>query len=929
MDTSADDDIKAQAYLFPAIEKWIDEVSFFAADDDSVSTERLVAWRNIEQVLATLEPHLMNLLLVKQRYLVDILLQHVSPKVYTLNRELWQLCTKCFSHIYSSARLKLWESTDLDNFDVLSFLYDVIEKSLLEAESETSTYKCTIQALAMVAELLEHDKSSSDSIATFHMRISDVIECLQNNLIFQRKLASFLQRYLFDKAVKAREELLDMAHRNIRPPEGKSSLPIRLLDILCVHPCIVKHPRAVIVIVRSHAALCSIPIHQTKPAGILQQHETIHRFLNHLLLCIVDGSFSLHVPKTLREDLVLACVPLLCSDYAPLSDAAKRLVYCIIQVEQNNISEFSDTLAQLTMREVLGDSKSITRFGVSVLEGLRMLAVDQGDSSVLSNNSESRVMCSHTDGLLEVLVDFVVSQTVVSPASVVPTAQKLHEVLTCVSRQDRPKLASHLVLALQRGANCNIKGCSTLLEANVRFLGKIEDSMHTKRPDGDHKRVVVDLTSTAPESQRPAVPAIPKSGADAWSFLKPPTKLAPPAAPLSRLTASSARPSAQGESLLDRMAREEQQQLAQERRDLIRKRIFGDIDSCPPPNSEDLMGRMGKHAKLNSEWDGREASWLTARKPEKEHQEDNWQQQIRELKEAKAKARELAGVKKQISDSAAAVKLGHGGDVGTARDNVHRNKSSLLEKSVSAADEDDGEGSDLEGCDRTDHSHSRRKVLNWRDLLELTKTGNNTTTPASKGPNKFTDVSGLMKLYQDVQSGNLRPGSSLSGKAQPTIAESMAQISTDPLVRKLLKCDLSNLSNAARQGNSRGRVDPEAPNLENVPVRFMQEEHYITSFAPLLLEEVKTAVVACVNGENTSDEARSMDSVGTRDCGRGSSVTLPVRVRCLLRNARAGQPKLQEAHVAVVQNGKGASDRLNKDDLVMIFPSSALPGNLV
>jgi hypothetical protein len=605
----------------------------------------------------------------------------------------------------------------------------------------------------------------------------------------------------------------------------------------------------------------------------------------------------------------------------------------ILVTERVDFIEINEgSQSALSMRQVCSDASSLG-FGLSLLDGIGKLLTDMSSVALLDGGDESVSICGAIDEVLELLLEYLVTRMVVHSfdEALATFTLSVSDVLKSCSGMQRPKLSSALVLLLQKGSNCNIRACSQLLEANATFIvpKNAPTSTTASAPAGNKsfkipssstivQREVVDLSGldryVAPNS---AVPAQ-KQSADAWAFLKPAKATAPPLPPLSRLDNSISRTEAAAkttgrETVLDRMEREEKEQQALERRNLIRKRMFGDVDSNPPPNSEDLMGRVGKLAKYNSEFDGN-AGWLAAKNHPKE--ETSWEQQIRELKEAKALARAVAESKRQTEP------VRHDPVPGAPR--VQRERSSgtgaekcaLLEENDA---QDDDEGDSV--------ASARRKVTDWRELLSLSKGPNKSEASSSAQSKSSTaatesDITSLMQTYLNSQRDAAWSGRA-GGKSQPSFSEAMAAISIDPLIRKLLRCNLSELC----ASGTRGRDNPQKVAFEQVPVRFLEEEHYIQSFSPLLLDEVTTALVAFILGENTSDEARGGGGGAAASTYGGSagpaSSSSPLRVRCLLTNARAGQPKLQEAHVVQDDYPRG---KLAKDDLVMVFPTAAHAG---
>lgn len=141
--------------------------------------------------------------------------------------------------------------------------------------------------------------------------------------------------------------------------------------------------------------------------------------------------------------------------------------------------------------------------------------------------------------------------------------------------------------------------------------------------------------------------------------------------------------------------------------------------------------------------------------------------------------------------------------------------------------------------------------------------------------------------------------------------ESLDKVCIDSLLKSVLRLKLADLSE-----------EPETKNginctLNSVPNRFLEEEHYMNTFRPLLLEEVKAALG---NHVRTGGGLSS----GGRHGGVHSAARV-VDVRCALLHDRQGDAELQEARVALIKSeGRGTvHGELDKDDLILVFQSTS------
>ena len=440
-----------------------------------------------------------------------------------------------------------------------------------------------------------------------------------------------------------------------------------------------------------------------------------------------------------------------------------------------------------------------------------------------------------------------------------------------------------------------------------------------------------DIYRAVPPVQ-PASTTSTTSTASSWASLKQPPKPASSSTssrnPLALLDNSITRAevaaSRSKESLIDQLDRQEREQQARERRDLLRKRMYGDVgDSMYGGtgnglvDSEDYPSVSNKYARVGH--GGAEGgNWLAARRAPVEEKEDTWQTQLRELKEAKARARELTESKKQESSS-------HSSYTAEVRKPSAGQNSSSTAPTERSANRRSNLLVQDEAEEENEAQKSVRRVTNWREFLTIPGVSNGRTgeNGAKSGQTDQANISNLMQMYL---AGQHNQSSAMRGQRLPTIAESMAEISIDPLIRKLLKCDLIEICADARGNGASGAKETQA--FEEVPVRFLHEEHYIDSFQPLLLEEVKAALASQLNGERADDTRSSRGNSG----GSYSDLPTAVPVRCVLRNARVGQAKLQEAQVVVSDPRRDKERdfrhdreqlRLTKDDLVLVLTSGS------
>jgi hypothetical protein len=404
---------------------------------------------------------------------------------------------------------------------------------------------------------------------------------------------------------------------------------------------------------------------------------------------------------------------------------------------------------------------------------------------------------------------------------------------------------------------------------------------------------------------------------------------------------------------------------------------------------------------------GKQALGPQRQRQKQQEEESSWQVQMRELREAKAAAREKLELQQQKEQReqneqtklGSAVAMTSSGGAGGGRGAQQQRSSLLLLDSgrsgssataVAAAsrglkadagvrdddDNDDDDDSEDERRERKSNGNGVGKRLNWQELLRMS-----TSLPLKKlkeqqGPGQArssSNDSSVRKTNQDLMNAYLASlakaeGGGGLGAAQrwskaklPTIADSIAEISIDPLIKKLLMIDLSRCSGEEEEegGGKGGAVkqseQDKEPELEPLPVRFLHEAHYIKMFWPLLLLEVKAALIAHVSNPtpspgpsgrsyggsvDASGSSGSSGSSGYRNVSSAASATPPlaasaVKVRCVLCNARIGQPSLQEVHVMQISDTvhhlqpSFYSQSLKKDELVVLLHSPVSYGTHV
>jgi hypothetical protein len=216
----ADRDIKAR--LLSAVEKWVNDISFYPADEPNESLERMTAWQNLERVLVSLEESLVVLLIFKQRHLVDTFVQHLSCSAYQASKEVWFLAAKCMTHCHKAVGTNTWEPGEFTACDLTFYMLGVVE-SILSGSSRQDQLKYAIQALELWSDVIIANEAAKETYSSLVECISQLLLQAVEKPIFKQRIASFVQGLLF--------KLAELARWRCCAPRRIYKLPFRWVDL--------------------------------------------------------------------------------------------------------------------------------------------------------------------------------------------------------------------------------------------------------------------------------------------------------------------------------------------------------------------------------------------------------------------------------------------------------------------------------------------------------------------------------------------------------------------------------------------------------------------------------------------------------------------------------------------------------------------------
>ena len=425
--------------------------------------------------------------------------------------------------------------------------------------------------------------------------------------------------------------------------------------------------------------------------------------------------------------------------------------------------------------------------------GIKKVLLDQNRIWGLKlTDPKAQDMVAGIDEVVEVILSFAERnigwKALLSASKYYEIAHTLSAILKEMSRQIRCVVSDSFRMILEDGAYAKVPGCAELLSANEGFQNIITGKV-VKHPV---------KPATASENQKlesyfPPLPSKAKADEELNSEVE----------------------------FLDRLEKEEME--------VERYQRFGSssgrVVKAPPPS-----------------------------KSSKKVNDETWQQQIAELKQANMKARnafQTSKDPKSALEAAAAEAISHVKEAARPQSSKVNSTSKVsVENSFlgSESEAEDDDSSDIQPCKKRKESHNGFLMLAAKLGLNSSiqdKKSSSSTEPASK--NGAVTKRTYSELYRMALNRDEVPGGGMSSFSSRTVAETLMDVSADSLLMEVLRLDLHAV---CEQAEVQGR--PTDKEFEKAPIRFIDEDQYISKFEPLLVDEVKAALVSQIMQWRTS-----------------------------------------------------------------------------
>lgn len=342
----------------------------------------------------------------------------------------------------------------------------------------------------------------------------------------------------------------------------------------------------------------------------------------------------------------------------------------------------------------------------------------------------------------------------------------------------------------------------------------------------------------------------------------------------------------------------------------------------------------------------------------------SWSRQLHLLKQQKAEAREKASTSSDAGSVESSAsdhrKRKHPGDVdGAWYSGIHRtyDGGEYNDEAERGFDEDPyaDKGAPV-AVKRT--APANKSVTGAIDLKQFMPASSKTSSRRSEEQPAATAMKWGAGSIEAIKAAYQNSGA--SGSNAKSVAESLADVNIDPLLATVLSFRLAVICAEAEDGDDgpgskaapeqeEGEVVP--AQLPQVPIRFLHEDHYVSTFRPLLMEEAKAAIGAHLLGASdgggdsrgSKGHGRQQSSSSSSSSNRGSTGEFKVvAVKCLSRVNRTGSSAVEEVQVSTLRGGGGDSggggsayhgggggydNNLQKDDLVMVM-AQAVPAGI-
>ena len=324
----------------------------------------------------------------------------------------------------------------------------------------------------------------------------------------------------------------------------------------------------------------------------------------------------------------------------------------------------------------------------------------------------------------------------------------------------------------------------------------------------------------------------------------------------------------------------------------------------------------------------------TSSKTSKQINDEMWQQQVAALKQANMRARTAFQSSKDPKSAleAAAAEAIYSSKVAA------QPTSSMLAKPSKSSVHNSFLGSDSEGEEDAPPLKKPKEFHNGF-LMLAAKLGLNSKVPdhQSSSSNDPTKKNGATKrsyaeLYRMNRDGV--SGGGMSSHTARTVAETLTDVSADSLLVEVLRL---NLHSVREEAEVQGRPAAEKE-FEKVPIRFIDESQYIAKFEPLLVDEVKAALVSQISqwrspasSSGGSHKMRYNNHGATTGGGSKGSVDREFTVALMKSTStvvRASCKDIAEVQLRPVQQAHSKAHFV-KDDLILILHSQLPKGYMI
>lgn len=979
--------------VLPFLDNWVDSVSFLTfGDDEEGSTHQLhELWTILISILKLMTSNSIKLLIMDQKYVLDIILQQNLIESYHKDPIVWFKAAECLTLLHSSSSndFCLWQFSDFSPFDTVGSLFEVYDsvKTLLlwqNLNSREDLYAYNIQSMKAIVHitttmelhrLMPHHNSYFAKFTEVLADLMTLLSSCKNKL--KTHLSQLLQSYLFQTA-RVLRPLLVLARENkpmgqrsaveqehLAQDEGVFSRYGAVINLLCTHPDVCKYSHICVTVVRCHASVCLIPTpaphngqrsfsvngSSASSFAAFSALQRLHQSTQNFLL-IVYNNIVTHDSLTVtdnwvdfRNKLVSAIAPLACCEHNGCRNAARLLLRMLVQLPISEIkkgpfpsassSQFPALVSaesrkrelerHLRLTSIFNDEALVLASLEPFLQGVLAGCTDQSHDGQLLGDDSSVVLCLFVDEAMEFALRTVanhvnrntshsVNATAAarySSAEMKAIAVVTEKILLVVSEfPSRPLLSLSLCEALRSARHCQaLGGCHELLHANEEFvyIGETDRASVLQRAitpgdshQSDRKRGLENGSGSSARDVRPKV--------ETDRRLK-------------------------DLSYLDELAMDEEEEERQrELSNRGRNKLVNIVTK--PDSSAARFAEAGWEVINRSGGVDQSRRVLPATKTSSSvsSSDSNWKSQLQELKQQKAEAR-LKAAGTGTGSSAGSV-ISHDREVAQPRDVNHEShgrkqvgrrggeSSSLLQSDYSVTDSHE----DYLYTPKHSIASSTGAIDLKQFIPSVTHRSSNNKDVLQSTAVKWT--AGSMEAVKAAYSAKLAS----AGGDSRTIAESLAAVNIDSLFVQVLGFSLDAIYRDSAEDGGKPAGETEASDgaaaaLQQVPIRFLHEDQYISTFRPLMLEEVKAAIGAQLTG-NSGDDNRNRGQ--SSSAGRAEFTALPLK--CLLRNARRGTDQLEEAHVTVVRGDKREEQRgpqLHKEDLVMVMRSKIPPGQWI